>query len=333
MLALLVSVLTTLSLTFFDNVYPLLIIIVLTTSFFATFLSSMITLEFLFYSEIKITRELVDRLGHSKTMAYSKVEAKGLMRELDEKIIELAVLKEKEIDKLKKLETFRREFVANVSHELKTPLFAAQGFVETLLEGAMDDERVRAEFLRKAAKSLDSLENLVSDLLILSQIETGSIQMNKEYFDLVKLLFDVNEQFEDKAISKNIDLSLLVSPDVEDYTVYADWQRIRQVMNNLVSNAINYTQEGGEVDVEVKDEDKYLLVEVRDNGPGIPPKDQKRIFERFYRVDKSRSRVMGGTGLGLAIVKHIIDNHQSEIRIESSPKKGTTFSFHLPKED
>lgn len=216
-----------------------------------------------------------------------------------------------------------------MSHELKTPIFAAQGFVHTLLDGAVNDKSVRNKFLKKAAKSLDGLDALVQDLLTLSQIETGQIKMHFESIDLAKLTEEVFEQLEDKAKKRNIRLK--VETDTRPVIVYADWQRIFQVMSNLVSNAIKHSYEGGEVVVWFEIGKKNVTTHVRDYGEGIPAEHLPRIFERFYRVDKSRSREKGGTGLGLAIVKHILENHNTKAEVKSEPEKGSDFSFKLPR--
>jgi two-component system phosphate regulon sensor histidine kinase PhoR len=237
--------------------------------------------------------------------------------------------KEQEIEDLKKLEAFRREFVANVSHELKTPLFAAQGFIHTLIDGAAKDEKVRTNFLNKAARSLDGLEMLVQDLLMLSHIETGEIKMKMEEQDLVSLAKDVAEEFEDLAGKKKIRLK--VDEPKKKAIVMADAKWIRQVITNLVSNAIQYTPEEGKVTIRFDISRKNVELAVVDNGTGIPPEHIDRIFERFYRVDKSRSREQGGTGLGLAIVKHILEGHHSKAEVKSEVGKGSEFSFKLSR--
>jgi len=237
--------------------------------------------------------------------------------------------KQSEIDRLKKLEAFRKDFIADVSHELKTPIFAAQGFVHTLLDGAIKEKAVRKKFLRKAAKSLDALDMLVQDLLTLSQIETGQIKMRFAETDLYLLATDVLEELRGKANKK--DITLAIEGPVRKVLVYADGQRIGQVLTNLVSNAIKHSDEGSEVVVAFTVRKKSVMTAVKDTGEGIPAEHINRIFERFYRVDKSRSREKGGTGLGLAIVKHILDGHNTRAEVESKPGKGSTFSFKLPR--
>ena len=300
-------------------------------SFSGSYLLIYVVLEFLVFREINKIYKMLAKL-RKKELSGIKREKSGALnplKNIHSEIYSFALLKQKEIDELKKLEAFRKEFIADVSHELKTPIFAAQGFVHTLLDGAMDDKHVRNRFLKKAAKSLDGLDVLVQDLLTLSQIETGDIKMKFEPIDLLKLFMEVIDQFEEKAEKKNIRLKL-TDPD-HKLTVYADWQRITQVVTNLISNAINYTPEGGEVTVSFEVSKKNISAFITDSGEGIPPQHLSRIFERFYRVDKSRSREKGGTGLGLAIVKHILEGHGSHAEVESKVGKGSTFSFKLPK--
>lgn len=300
-------------------------------SFSATYLLTFIVLEFLVFREINKIYKMLNKLRKKELtgIAHEKSGALNPLEKINEGIHSFAKLKQKEIDELKKLETFRKEFVANVSHELKTPIFAAQGFVHTLLDGAVHDKNVRDKFLKKAARSLDGLDALVQDLLTLSQIETGDIKMKFENLDLHKLCAEVLDQFEERAAKKNLKLKLQKSN--HKISVYADWQRITQVMTNLIANAVSYTSEDGEVAVSFDVGKKYITTFVTDTGEGIPSQHLPRIFERFYRVDKSRSREKGGTGLGLAIVKHILEGHHTKAEVESKVGKGSTFSFKLAR--
>ena len=274
---------------------------------------------------------MINKLKKKELLNIDKEKSSALnpLKTINEEIFSFADVKQKEIDELKKLEVFRKEFIADISHELKTPIFAAQGFVHTLLDGAVNDKAVRTRFLKKAAKSLDGLDALVQDLLTLSQIETGQIKMQFETVDLYKLTEEVFEQFEGKANKK--DVSLRIEGESKKFLVHADWQRMSQVMTNLISNAIKHSHDEGEVIVTFEQSKKYITASVRDFGEGIPVDHQTRIFERFYRVDKSRSREKGGTGLGLAIVKHILDGHNTKAEVESEPGKGSTFKFRLPR--
>ena len=333
LLAVSIAIITGLFLSLLDSVNGTALAVAALISFSASYLLFFITLEFLFFREINKIYKMMEKLRRKELSGLSEDKTGKInpLGKINEEIHSFATLKQKEIDELIKLENFRREFVADVSHELKTPIFAAQGFVHTLLDGAVNDKNVRNRFLKKAAKSLDGLDALVQDLLTLSQIETGDIKMHFENFDLHKLCTDVVDQFEDKAEKKKIRLSL--SNDHHKIMVYADRQRISQVVTNFVSNAINYTPEGGAVSIEFDVGKKNVTTFVADNGEGIPAAHLDRIFERFYRVDKSRSREKGGTGLGLAIVKHILEGHHSRPEVTSDVGKGSTFSFKLPRTD
>lgn len=330
LLAFSIAVVTTAFITLLE-VKSSVLLVTFFISFSVSYLLIYVVLEFLIFREINKIHKLITKLRKKELNRINRQKS-GLLNPLkgiNEEIYSFAELKQKEIDELKKLEAFRREFIADVSHELKTPIFAAQGFVHTLLDGAVNDKSVRNKFLKKAAKSLDGLDALVQDLLTLSQIETGQIKMHFESIDLVKLTEEVFEQLEDKAKKRNIRLK--VETDVRPVIVYADWQRIFQVMSNLVSNAIKHSYEGGEVVVWFEMGKKNVTTHVRDYGEGIPAEHLPRIFERFYRVDKSRSREKGGTGLGLAIVKHILENHGTKAEVKSEPEKGSDFSFKLPR--
>ncbi len=331
LLAVFIALLTVLFLSLVQGVDLEALTVAGVISFSGSYLLIYVTLEFLVFREINKLIKMLDKLRKKELGGIKQEKSRVLkpLKDISDEIYSFALLKQKEIDELKKLEVFRKEFVADVSHELKTPIFAAQGFVHTLLDGAVNDKNVRNKFLKKAAKSLDGLDVLVQDLLTLSQIETGDIKMKFESFDLLKLCEDAVDQFEEKAQKKNIRLKL--NEPHHKMKVYADWQRISQVVTNLVSNAISYTPEGGEVVVSFEVARKSITTFIADTGEGIPQEHLSRIFERFYRVDKSRSREKGGTGLGLAIVKHILEGHGTKAEVESSVGKGSKFSFKLPR--
>lgn len=331
LLAISIGVVTALFLSLLEDVSRDALIVAALISFSASYLLSFVIFEFLIFREINKLYRMIEKLRKKELSDITKSKSSVLnpFEKINEEIFSFARLKQKEIDELKKLEAFRKEFIANVSHELKTPIFAAQGFVHTLLDGAVNDKNVRTRFLKKAAKSLDGLDVLVQDLLTLSQIETGDIKMKFENIDLYKLCSEVIEQFEEKAEKKHIQLTLLSS--YNKIMVFADWQRITQVVTNLVSNAINYTPERGEVTITFDVGKKSVTTFVSDTGEGIPQAHINRIFERFYRVDKSRSRERGGTGLGLAIVKHILEGHNTRAEVTSTVGKGSVFSFKLSR--
>lgn len=331
LLALCISVITTLFLSLFESVNTNALIVALLISFSVGYLLTFIVLEFLIFREINKIYKLLEKLRKKELHNIGKQKSGALnpLRTINEEIFSFADLKQKEIDELRKLEAFRREFIADVSHELKTPLFAAQGFVHTLLDGAVNDKSVRTKFLQKAAKSLDGLDVLIQDLLTLSHIETGQIKMKFENINLYDLTEEVFEQFESKSDRREI--GLRIESGTRQVMVHADRQRISQVMTNLISNAIKHSHDGGQVVVSFESSKKYVNVRVKDYGEGIPAEHIGRIFERFYRVDKSRSREKGGTGLGLAIVKHILEGHNTRCEVESVFGKGSVFSFRLPR--
>ncbi len=332
LLAACIAAVTTAFLSLFDGVTSTALSVTFLISFSATYLLSFIILEFLIFREIDKIYQLFDTLRKKEFKVPDEYKSNPFnpLKKINEEIFSYASLKQQEIDELRKMEAFRREFIADVSHELKTPIFAAQGFVHTLLDGAVKDKSVRTKFLKRAAKSLDGLDMLVQDLLTLSQIETGEIKMHFEYFDIKSLAEDVLDQFENKADKKGIKLGF-ASGTEEKVIVNGDWQRINQVLNNLISNAIKYSPEDSVVELGFKITKNDVVTSVKDSGEGIPSDDVNRIFERFYRVDKSRSREKGGTGLGLAIVKHILEEHKSKIEVKSVYGKGSTFSFRLTK--
>ena len=236
-----------------------------------------------------------------------------------------------EINILKDQENYRREFLGNVSHELKTPLFTIQGYILTLIEGALKDKKVRGKYLRRSAKGVDRLISIVKDLDLITQFESGIKTVDKTDFNIYELIENVYDLMEFESEKNNIKL-LVNNENNTPVIVNADKERILQVLTNLVVNSIKYGKEGGYTKVKVEEYDKdRIIVRVKDNGEGIEDEHLPRLFERFYRIDKNRSRKKGGSGLGLSIVKHIIEAHQEQIFVESKIGQGTEFSFTLKK--
>lgn len=249
----------------------------------------------------------------------------------DEEIEKKVKNQTEQILRLKEIEKYRKEFVGNVSHELKTPIFNIQGYILTLLEGGMNDPKIKTLYLQRAEKSVDRMISIVEDLESITKLESGELQLKKEKFDIVKLFEEVFELEQMLAAEKNILLKFNPKPENSIY-VNADKKRITEALNNLVSNAIKYNKDGGEVKVSINDDmENHVMITVSDTGIGIEEQNLSRVFERFFRVDKSRSREQGGTGLGLSIVKHIIDGHGFKIQVTSAINEGTTFSFPLEK--
>ncbi len=327
--AVVVSILAGLALGFSDSVSTTALLITLAVTFMSVYLLSFVLLEILIFRELRKVYGVFEHFQGKKIQRDRNINMPA--KKISQELYTFANRKEREIEKLKRMEEFRREFLANVSHELKTPIFSAQGFIHTLLDGAMDDERVRDKFLQKSARSLDHLDNLVQDLLSISQMETGETKMKIAKVNLKHLVQDAFDQC--GAIAKERKATVEVIAPKEELIVHADEFRIGQVVKNLVENGIKYGGSSPIIKVHLQKKDKEVEICVQDNGPGIPEEHQDRIFERFYRVEKSRSREMGGTGLGLAIVKHIIEAHKSNILLESSPQKGTKFTFTLKAVD
>ncbi len=286
------------------------------------FLTEKIKLIYKTIHNLKLTRgEKTKRRANLKEDVLGNVE-----REVNE----WASLKKNEIEELRKQETFRREFLGNVSHELKTPLFNIQGYVATLLSGAMDNPEVNRKYLEKTEVNIDRMVAMVEELTMISGLETGELRLVLSKFSLQSLANEVINLLEDQAASKNITLSLAFDMPIS-FMAFADRDRYRQVFTNLLSNSIHYGVQNGRSKVSFYDMGDNILVEVSDNGIGIDAQHLPRLFERFYRVDKSRSRETGRTGLGLAIVKHIVEAHEQTVNVRSTAGLGSTFSFTIRK--
>jgi len=258
-----------------------------------------------------------------------EILATTTMEDIDDKVQAWTAQTQDEITSLKSLENYRKRYLGDVSHELKTPLFSISGYLYTLLEGGLYDDKINKNYLNRALQNVERLQAIVEDLEQINQLDDPS-GLNQTYFDLKGLVIDVFQDLELKSKEKNITLGFKPGADRE-VKVYADKDQIKQVLINLLNNSIKYGKEGGRTKVSFYDMDERMLVEVSDNGLGIDEKDVKHIFDRFYRTDKSRSRQEGGSGLGLSIVKHILEAHNQNITVRSTPGKGSTFGFTLAK--
>ena len=239
---------------------------------------------------------------------------------------QMAMTLDQDFRRIKRMEKVRSEFLGNVTHELKTPISSISGYIETLLEGAIKDENVNIDFLKRALENVKRLEELVTDLVEISRIETGELQMNYDYFNIYTLLNDIYKDAKQRNSNKNIKIQIEV-PDKKLF-IYGDEGRLEQVIDNLIANSMRYTDQG-HIRIKVLRRDNELVFSIIDTGIGISRKSIDRIFERFYRADKARDRRKGGTGLGLAISKHIIEAHGSNIYVDSLEGKGSTFSFSI----
>lgn len=278
--------------------------------------------------EIDEIKNIVASIRQSKYQSSDEIVLTKHLSALENEIKEMFEKAKSDIEYLERLQRMRSQFLANVSHELRTPIFSIQGYLETLLNGAMDDPKVNKHFLQKANQNTVNLSNLLNDLIDISMIESGEMRMSYRYFDINIFIQSIISEFIPIAEEKNI--KLIFNPAKEGLQVFGDKDKLRQVFVNLLQNAIKYTDDGS-IEVLLEEDKKFVNITVKDTGIGIPEDDLNRVFERFYRVDKARSRAVGGTGLGLAIVKHIIEAHNSKIIVQSRLGEGSTFSFKLKK--
>ncbi len=309
--------------------YHVLIATVLT--FVSSYLVIYSSLKKYIYRKIKLIYKSIHSSKRSSSIDKNRVDmSQDIMKEVEEEVADWANSREKEIESLKSMEEYRRNFMGDISHELKTPIFSIQGYLHTLLDGALYDENINQDYIRKAAKNVDRLQTIVEDLEVISRLESGGQILDIRNFNIKTLCEDVCEELELMARKNKISLQFKEGASKE-FDVKADRSRIRQVLVNLISNSLKYGRAGGQTKISFYDMDKLILVEVADNGIGIEESHLKHLFDRFYRVDKSRSRRQGGSGLGLSIVKHIIEAHQQTINVRSTVNNGSTFGFTLSK--
>jgi len=298
------------------------------------FVTSYIVSSALEYRRLKTLEKIAKNIARKRFEEYGEITS-GRNDEIDYLIVQLIKASrtvEHEIQRLNRIENYRKEFIGDISHELKTPIFAIQGFIETLLDGALEDENVNRDFLKKAMRNVNRLLYLTKDLMEISKLETGELKPDIEEINLYDVIHDVVESLQYKAENDNVTLQL--TPFDKNIKVKADRNQIKQVLINLIENGIKYNVPKGKVLVEVhphKNGNKHIEVHIKDTGIGIEQTDLSRVTERFFRVEKSRARERGGTGLGLAIVKHIMEAHGEQLLLESTPNKGSVFKFTLLK--
>ncbi len=291
-------------------------------------------IDYFIYRKIKIIYKTINESKSnkkSKNLLKQNIRSqKNPIEEAEIEVFEWAENKESEIAQLKAMEAFRKDYLGNVSHELRTPVFNIQGYLETLLDGGLTDSNINYKYLNKAAKNTERLIALIDDLQTINKLENNIVELQFENFDILQLAKEVFETLELSSKSKNIELGIKEGCET-NFIVNADREKIRHVLENLVGNSIKYGKQNGNTKIGFYDMDERVLIEVSDNGVGIAQKHLPRLFERFYRIDKSRSRNEGGTGLGLAIVKHIIEAHKQRINVRSTLSLGSTFGFTLEK--
>jgi len=296
--------------------------------YFTSFFVIQYRVEHFIYRRIKKIYDKVSLLEHTDLRANAVTTD---MKTLTEEIERFATDKKVEIESLQVREEYRREFLGNISHELKTPLFMIQSYLETLTDGAMDDLEVRDRYLDRAAQGVDRLIYIVKDLDMIAKLESGDLHLNSSVFDIVEMIRNAFDFLEYKAKKKSISLLFDMGYKTPIYVV-GDKERIGQVITNLIENSIKYGKEKGTTEISIENLVKNkLIVRITDNGLGIRKEHIPRLFERFYRIDKSGARSVGGSGLGLSIVKHIVEAHDEHIYVESSYGYGSEFSFTLEK--
>ena len=330
--ALLISILLTLLMSVFLYVFSSVEIYQVLAFFGLSFICSFIIVQYrvehLIYKRVK---KIYDDLTLLESSSFRREQITTDMATLTEEIDKYAKDKKLEIETLKVREEYRKEFIGNVSHELKTPLFMIQGYISTLIDSAVEDEKLRLKYLKRADKGVERLIYIIKDLDMITKLEIGDLSLNIEPFDIVELIQNVFDLFEMKAAKKKI--SLIFDMDYNDpIRVVGDKERIQQVLSNLIVNSIKYGRQKGTTEVSIENLIKNkVIIRITDNGEGIEEANILRLFERFYRIDKSGSRQEGGSGLGLAIVKHIIEAHDEKIYVESDYGVGSEFSFTLEK--
>lgn len=328
--ALILSVIITLG-TLLINAHWKIVLTAFVLTFLVSYYLYLYTLQNFIYRKIKLIYKFIYQTKASKREEFFNKNILPLktIEEVSEDVEKWASQKKEELDMLRRNEEFRKEFLLNLSHELKTPIFAVQGYIHTLLDGALEDPNVNKLFLKNATKNIDRLCRLIDDLDEISKLESGEMTINGENFVIQDLIKDVFDTLSLKANTKGIKFNVKKGCEAPIH-VLADKEKVRQVLINLVDNSIKYGRPDGHTvaSIYIMD-DKRVLIEISDDGIGIAEEHLPRVFERFYRTDRARSRDIGGTGLGLAIVKHIIEAHGQTINIRSKPEIGSTFGFTL----
>ena len=300
-------------------------------TFAISYLIVLATIDRYIYRKVKLIYKTI----HSQKVS-ADVKREGIdpdqpiIDEVEQEVAEWAESQQDQLDQYERFAEYRRRYVGDISHELKTPIFNIQGYLHTLMDHGYDDKKITKSFIKKAAKNVERLQTIVEDLSAISRLESGDLMFDPEPFDIKELAQEVIEEVDLKARQSGITLTFKAGADT-GFLVEADRESIRQVLINLVTNSIKYGNQGGSTRFGFYDMDTYILCEVADNGIGIPEKHLPHVFDRFYRVDKSRSRQKGGSGLGLSIVKHLMEAHQQTINVRSTPGLGSTFGITLAK--
>ncbi len=299
--------------------------------FLVSYLVFLYALTRYIYRKIKLIYKSIHKFKRATKKNLNAVDlSSDIIGEVEQEVSQWAADQAMEIESLKTLEAYRREFIGNVSHELKTPIFSLQGYLHTLMEGALYDEKINMKYVKRAVKNAERLQTIVEDLDAISKIESGQLDTEADVFDIKMLVEEVFDEVEIQAAENKSNLIFKEGANT-NFNVIGDRNSIRQVLVNLIINSVKYGKYEGTTKVSFYDMDKYILIEVADNGDGIDQEHLPHLFDRFYRVDRSRSRHAGGSGLGLSIVKHIIEAHKQTINVRSTKGAGSTFGFTLAK--
>ncbi len=306
------------------------LLLVVTANFVCTFFFVRYWFRHELYDKVYTIYKNIHSFKINRKELKDKVESNQIsLNEVSEEVEQWVEQQKGELDRMLALENYRKEYIGNVAHELKTPIFTLQGYISTLLDGAMEEKDLAKKYLLRSESAIERMSAIVNDLTTISRLETGEIELEITSFDIRVLVLETIEDLEHKAKERNCQIIL---HSAEPLYVKADRNRIHQVLVNLLDNAINYSKpEGGDIEVSFSDMDSLVLVEIADKGIGVSEEEVSRLFERFFRSDKARSRRSGGTGLGLAIVKHIIEAHRQTINVRSRLNEGTTFGFTLAR--
>ncbi len=313
-----------------EDFSPLLSAAILICSVLITYGAVKYFIEFFVFKKIKLIYKLIDAEKKRKLINEHPDHSRKSMSVVNDEVIEWAERRERDIETLTELEDYRRMFLGNISHELKTPIFSLQGYILTLLEGGVYDEAINLKYLKKAARNVERMQHIVEDLEQINELQSGQAELKEESFLIHDLVLEV---FEDLAFMADDEkVSLDVDKDVRTtFKVEGDREKIRRVLINLVTNGIKYGKKKGQVSIGYYDLEDKVLIEVEDDGRGVEERHLRHLFDRFYRVDEHRNRKHGGSGLGLSIVKHIIEAHDQTISVKSNVGEGSTFTFTLDK--
>jgi two-component system phosphate regulon sensor histidine kinase PhoR len=299
--------------------------------FVASYLITQYLVRVFIHERINLIYRTISEFRTAKASNEIKIDVEqDVISSVENEVYRWTQNKRREIREQKKQEDYRREFVNNVSHELKTPIFTIEGYIETLLDGGLNDPEINVKYLERALKNTERLGEILKDLDMISSLQSDTLELDFESINLEVLVNEVVESLQFLSESYNVEVSIK-SGFSKLVLIEGDRHRIKQVLTNLISNSIKYGNQGGTTDIEYFDLDENVLVEITDNGIGIEKEQLPHLFERFYRVDKNRSREMGGTGLGLSIVKHIVEAHEQTINVRSTMGVGSTFGFTMKK--